>query len=471
MASPTMASGGGDVPVPTLSRSDNFFAQTGTDYTYTGSYDMCLNPSSTIENHMLTFDMPKLSSPNVAFLNDLVVQLTVKLQDKDGNKCPDDSITAPVNLFPSAMFRSCALYLNETRVSSTEVNTYPLRCYTDLHMNNGFSPKHGRLQMYGYYPDRPHQFQRFASTAIGFTQRRQLFARPAPGTQPGHPVWKYTGNAVSVYSKLFTDFNDCPLPIPSDVALRVELLMNPPSFYITCGDADADAKQYRLHIESATLQVPCKVMNSSMALALEKRMAESPLKYPLRRIESKKLVIPASQQSFVSDTLVQSSVLPDRLLLAMIKSEYWEGGYKHNPFQMDCTFVQDSEIVNLTRSSLTLNGAPVETVITNSHDQLILAAYRQMFKNLGQLDTTDDCYTELRAFEGEGGYFMLLYDLTQDGRAANKGARHPVRSGNLRLELQFDKVLPASVNLFVLAEYHSSCEIGKSRSIQYNFIA
>ena len=174
--------------------------------------------------------------------------------------------------------------------------------------------------------DHAGQFQEMDDESIAFVERRLQFARPVP--KGGGMEWHYFSKAIPLYAKIFSDFASTTLPLLPDMAVRLELGLNPGSFYLQCGDSDTETLGYHLKIESAALMVPVKVMAPSLALSLEKKLLTQPIHYPLKRIESKKFSISGSLQNFQTDQLVQSSVNPNRLLVFFIKSKFWDGGYK-----------------------------------------------------------------------------------------------------------------------------------------------
>ena len=217
--------------------------------------------------------------------------------------------------------------MQEVEVSSSPGDSYPLLAYNDATLNYSFSSKNGHLQQFGYYPDRGGQHQNMTQNAIGFTQRRQLFATPQPSQSPGKPDWHYYSKPLPFYAKLTTAFSSTTLPLLPDMGVRIELTLNDPKFVLLSPDSDATDKGYRFQVEAATLMVPVKVMSTALAVDLEARLAETPISYPLQRSEPKKFTIPASVQSFETDQLVNSSVNPNRLVVIFTKSQFWDGGY------------------------------------------------------------------------------------------------------------------------------------------------
>ncbi len=273
---------------------------------------------------------------------------------------------------------------------------------------------------------------------------------------------------MPVYSKLFTDFVSCQLPLISGVKVRIELHLNDPSFYMMCPDADANTRKYKLDIKSASLVCPIKTLNSGLALDLEKKLLHSPVTYHLERVEVKRLSIAASLQSVTCDSLMTSSVNPDRILILPIASHIFDGGYATNPLECSHLFDSAGSRVRMTKACLSINGISLEQDPTNDPDQFVLAAFKMLYKNLGQLLKTKSCSIDLNTFKS--GAFFLLWDLTASGRASETRARQPPKEGALRLEVEFDKVLLHSVDLFIMSIFHSSAAIDKNRNVSFNFV-
>ncbi len=168
----------------------------------------------------------------------------------------------------------------QVEVSNSEGGIYPLRSYLSLVTGLDMSAKYGHAQAYGQYADLAGQFQDFSSSSIGFNMRQELF-----GTMEGEfpdKKMNYFDHGVPVFCKLVTDFSACSLPLLPEVAIRLEIVLNEPSFYILCRDKNVDEMKYRLTIQSANLLLPVKSMAASLALDMEKRLASTPVTYPQR---------------------------------------------------------------------------------------------------------------------------------------------------------------------------------------------
>lgn len=191
---------------------------------------------------------------------------------------------------------------------SSESSSYPWRVYSDAALNYNDDDRHGQLKVLGWYSDLWGEFQNAANS--GFLNRRLEFATQATAAEV--TTVTYTGEPVTYFSRIMTNFTSCPLPMMSAVEVRVEMELAPPSFYMQCFDNNADAKGYYLKIESTELRCKVTSMNFGLTMDLEKHLETRPQPYHLRRIEVRKIGIPAGNSSLQCVDLKQSSVNPDR---------------------------------------------------------------------------------------------------------------------------------------------------------------
>ncbi len=278
LSSSTATDGATATSTPALNEQDNFFARKPTDFTYTNSYTISYSPSSSITDHKLVFDLPKLASPNVAFLNEVTLHLMLKLQDKDAKKPDDGENVAPVNLFTSQMFRSCRLYIQDVEVSSDN-GFYGTRSYVNFLTSRSFSSKNGSCQINGFYLDRANEAQEFDASANGFLLRQLLFGElkasssedlqeegadtgdggGGSGAGTGIQV-SYYDRAMPFFAKVLTDWSTCSLPLIPDCSIRLEFELADPSYYM-CTRENVE-KKFRLKIEEASLLLPVRSLST-----------------------------------------------------------------------------------------------------------------------------------------------------------------------------------------------------------------
>ncbi len=96
--------------VPVISAQDDYFQKLAADYVWQNSFTLPVNPSSVVDSHLISFELPRMAPPNFIRMQDLAVQLSLRLVDSDGNPPADNSILAPCNLFTAAIFRYSPLF-------------------------------------------------------------------------------------------------------------------------------------------------------------------------------------------------------------------------------------------------------------------------------------------------------------------------------------------------------------------------
>ena len=206
-------------------------------------------------------------------------------------------------------------------------------------------------------------------------------------------------------------------------------------------------------------------------------LTKEPVLYPMKRMSMKKFTLSKGQQTFTFNDVAMSAKKPDRLLLAFTPESWWEGGLAKYPLQSTSLFSDDGgdegdpqTMCRMTSISLTINSLMIDPIKTKNHQQLVMSGYDHLIKNLG----LESCYDRALSFnymQYARQNFYILFDLTQPARAHDPSVRYATREGQLRLEMEFSRTLPVTVNAFVLAEYNASVQIDKNRNVVYNFLA
>ncbi len=153
-----------------------------------------------------------------------------------------------------------------------------------------------------------------------------------------------------------------------------------------------------------------------------------------------------------------------------IANKIAEGGYGTNPLESRLSYTYaDSSTACMDTATLSINGSSLETDPMTTPEQLIMAGYKMLFKNLGQLLRPNSCSLEYEVYKK--GAFFLLWDLTVSQRATEQGIRHRTKEGGLRLHLGFDNTLKEAVDLNIISFYNSNVICDKARNISYAYLA
>ena len=117
---------------------------------------------------------------------------------------------------------------------------------------------------------------------------------------------------------------------------------------------------------------------------------------------------------------------------------------------------------NLSKMAVTCDGhsvygKPFEPRFGNVQ---YLRSFLSVYQALASQNQVQNYYIE----DYKGGYCFWGYDLTPD-QAADQSHLHPIKTGNLRFELQFATSLARTINVLVYAEFDNLIEINGLRDV------
>jgi hypothetical protein len=145
----------------------------------------------------------------------------------------------------------------------------------------------------------------------------------------------------------------------------------------------------------------------------------------------------------------------------MVKNADFLGSVDKNPFH--------SRQYDMNYFALYVSGKQIPSGglhLNMGHEKTSVMGYRTLFEASGihhsnaGLQITHDMYI--------AGYFMLLFDLTPD-KAASEGHTTQHDSGNVRIEIKFEKALPVAVTCLLYLEYDNCVRVDSSRTVTTDF--
>ena len=179
-------------------------------------------------------------------------------------------------------------------------------------------------------------------------------------------------------------------------------------------------------------------------------IAQQNIKIPIRRVEVKAFTIGNGIQSKVEDHLFQGQ-LPKRVFFAAFN---W--GYATNPFRF--------QHFNLSKLDVSCNGHSIHNRPFEPYFEqgLYLKSYLSLYQAVSAFGLNKSFAIAKEDYNG--GYCMWGYDLTAD-QGSEEGQLHPIKTGSLRIELQFAQALAAVINVIVFPEFDNQIEINSLREI------
>lgn len=364
-----------------------------------------------------------------------LMEIFCRLQFTDGTNIPKN-----YNMFPEknalhSMFNSVEIWLNETKVSSSN-NLYPYRAYFTNTLNYNKELKETLLLSEGYcdIDDWPSSFK--TATRRDFT----FYGRP--------------------HADLF--FQD-RLILPG-VNIRIKFNRSPEGFAVVDAetrDEEESAlkdKTLCMNILDMSLHVRMVELQPHKEQAMELALSRQNALYPIKRIEMRSLSITPGMRSYRFDNII-TGVLPVKVIFGVVNHAAALGNEKMLAF--------DFGTHNLKEVSLLKNGASAGIPFTVENDSgdptpLAMRAYNALFSSAGcsGLSGHGITYQEFTTNTA-----LFCYDLTPDDSSLDHSFLSPASSGTLSLKLDFNKNTVLPYNVIVLCEFDNNIKVDRLRNI------
>ncbi|XP_041364399.1 uncharacterized protein F54H12.2-like [Gigantopelta aegis] len=364
------------------------------------------------------------------------LHVKAKIVKADGSALVKDEKVGPINLWLQSLWSQVDLTLNG-KLITTSTNLYPYKSYLKVLLNGTSTAKESSLQSQLYYKD----------TTDGNTLDG---ADPINGINSGlvnRGAFCELSHTVGMKGPLCEDFLDIKRYLINGVNLQIKLFRTRPSFHLMAGEDNPD---YKVKIEDVYLRV-CKVRpNTAIITAHAKTLQNTEAIYPFTRSDIKVASIPRGQLSFHWDHLFQNKC-PNKVVVALVSAEAVNGSYTKNPFNF--------AMYDLDTIALYVNGESLPAQPLHVNNNQYISAYNNLFEgreSIG-LDVSRDDFG--------GGY--ALYQFTLEPFHLKDGYLDLIKRGNLRLDLQFKKALPETVNCLIYSEDNLLLQIDGARNILY----
>ena len=368
-------------------------------------------------------------------INQSYLYLKLKVLKADGTNLEADAETSTVNNFFHSLFSSIDLYLNNKLVTNS-ADTYPYRAYIENLLSYSTDCKSSHLSALElWYPDTAEHMQEHtvAGANDGYKNRRARI---------------HHSRTLEMCGRLHLDAFLQDKYVPNGVEIRLRLNKSTPAFNLF----GVEGKIEMLH---AGFNVRTVDLLPVVANELNQTIAQHGMKMPIRRVEVKTFTIPTGQRSKIEDHLFQGQ-LPKRIILGMEKNSDMNGNAETNPFDFQHFF--------LTKLEVSLDGKTQHNMPFHPNFALgqCLRSYMSLFQATGSLGMNRSMGLKLHDYRH--GYTLWGIDLTAD-QGSEEGQLHPIKTGNLRIELQFGAALAEAINVIVYAEFDNQIEINGFREI------
>lgn len=377
-------------------------------------------------------------------LSKTLLEVKAVLHNADNEPAPATANVAPVNNTLHSLFGQVDVSLNDTPVNSA-TTTYPYRSYIENFLNYGTDAKESRLSASLYYMD----------DNISVSKPKPAGDNPPVngGLQKRQQVCT-TGNPFHMIGEIHSDIFHQNRYLLNGVTMKIKMSRSKQQF-VLMGDAN-----FSIDVLSAKLWVRKLKISPSLALAHEKMLARNTAKYPMTRVEVKVFHLPAGQKSYNHDGLFMGK-LPKRIILGIVDNRAYNGDLALNPFEFKHC---DLNYLAIHVDGQQIPAAPLKP--SYSTDNYIRAYFTQFQSSEG---ISSDTGNTVDREEFKDGNTLYCFDLTPDLSSSSPHFQI-TKTGNLRVELGFEKVLPFTGNVIVYSEFESVVEIDKERRVTHDYV-
>lgn len=315
---------------------------------------------------------------------------------------------------------------------------YPYKSYMLDLLNFGRMSKLSHMQSSLFYKDSAGFMNSTSDDNHGAKKRRQII--------------QDSNGKIEIISKINCDLFNTNKYLINGVDLYLKFNKHDSKFYMMNSSkkisVEAKIKEAILYVRKVKVAQNILLAHS---LALEKATA----KYPIKRVVVSPYVIPSNVINFTTPNLALT-VLPTRLVLGLVSSEAYNGTLETNPFNFEHFFLRE---LNLTLDSKNI---PYYKSLDFDFDQKrYLKGYWTLFDGIdGPVWMNGN---DIDREEYPQGYTLFAFDLT--GHLSSGYHFELLKTGNLVLDLKFDKNLEKAVTLLILMEFDNVIEINKSRKV------
>ena len=394
------------------------------------------HPVSTLSsNGPIEFVVPGTNEDYID-LSKTKLYVALKITKDDGKDIDQTTdIVGINNLAISSLFSDASLKLADTQIEGG-ASDYAYQGYFRNVMQFTPAAQKSDMEAMGWYKDEAGKFDDKGNK--GFVKRQKIVGNSK--------TFELTG-------PLFFDLFTQDRHLLNNTTIRIKLTPNKPEFLLNTYAASPG--KYKVVFESVILYVQRLEMNPSVINGHALGLKHDNAHYYINHTNLLTYTIPAGQLSYTKDNLFMD-ISPKMILIAMVDNDAYNGSIKKNPFHFKN---YDLNKLVLYRDGRCVPGVAFEPDFKKN---MILRSYINTMDAFNYWNTDDT--NGLKSSEWSSGYTIYAFDLTPDDEASSS-CRHAHIGNNFRLELNFEKALPKTINVLIYSITDSEVEITELRDV------
>ena len=217
----------------------------------------------------------------------------------------------------------------------------------------------------------------------------------------------------------------------------------------------AGTAKYKYVINKATLYIRRMKVRDSVISAHNRGLKTQNAIYQLNHVDINTFTVTKGVREFIKDRLFPSQT-PKMLVIGLLEHDAFNGNVKKNPFNFQHF---DLNKIGIYRDGELVPGQ----IFTPDYDSdRYMRAYTNTMSVMNYYNTDDSNGLTIEHFKD--GYNLYAFDLTPDAQC-NAPYRSITYNSSLRLEVNFAKPLPNTINVLLFAVFDSKLEITALRDV------
>ena len=349
------------------------------------------------------------------------IYVKLKVRKPDGSSIGNEKV-GPANLFLQSLFSSTEVSLQNKAVVTCNYNPYRAMIRTLL--NYGEDAKSSQLMSQLYIKD---DNDHPDSTDPSSGENNALYLRALYAAQ---------SKTLDLQGPIFHDLFTLDRYLLNQVDVKLKLYRSSTAFCLLSGETTPD---YAVDILDIYVLARKIRLNPAVIYGHSEMLKSSNAKYPFRRSECRVQSLASGSTSFHWENLFQGH-RPGRVVIGFVDARGVSGDYKFNPFNFDSFSVQS---ICLYADGVPVGGNPLKLDFDDTNGRAIARAYVNLFTTAGKWNRDEgNAITRDDFAKGSTLYAFQL----EPHFPGNDDYLTLMKTGNLRLDVQFKKALTGKRN-------------------------
>ncbi len=355
------------------------------------------------------------------------------------NAAADIDPVGTINLLGKTLFRQVKAYIGGKQAFDSGA-MYAYKAFLETELNFGQAAKETHLAAALYAKDTP-PAEIDTANNTGWQATKRWFAE---------------SQTVELMAPIHCDFFQTEKLMLNHLDLRLELHRNGNAFCIQ----QTDARLYKLQVLDMVWYVKKVEVAKSIDLAIERTLAHTPAKYPIRRVEMAKIHVTAGNNSTPNNNLFNGQI-PRRLVFGCVSTESYYGSRRHSPFKFGNYTIEQVKVM--------AGGVcfPREPLQMDFDTYAFVRPYIQLFEAIEH--AKEDKGNNITPADFKENRCLFVFDLTPDEQ--DGGHWDLLREGSTSIDIKFRDVIPQGqgIEVIVYAEFDNLLSVDNYRNFFFDY--